>query len=130
MSHVNNAEASREMERKSEREREEDEETMSAAPAAGREVQHRFLASGSNGDVDAAGTAITCLEDFAFDACQSQATANDWSQLHEEFCIEDDELEYDDELSLCSSHSAAGAVPMEPLTAGEQQNEQLLMEGG
>lgn len=133
MTHVNNAKASREMERVGEpeggREREEE-------PAAGSEVQHRFLASGSNEAVDAAATAITCLEDFAFEACQSQAAASGWAQLHEEFCIVDDELEYDDELSLCSSHSASGvpgagaAVPMESLTAGEHQNEQLLMEGG
>ncbi|EDV30636.1 uncharacterized protein Dana_GF14960, isoform A [Drosophila ananassae] len=131
MTHVNNAKASREMERVGEpeggREREEE-------PAAGSEVQHRFLASGSNEAVDAAATAITCLEDFAFEACQSQAAASGWAQLHEEFCIVDDELEYDDELSLCSSHSASGvpgagaAVPMESLTAGEHQNEQLLME--
>ncbi|XP_022234743.2 trafficking kinesin-binding protein milt isoform X2 [Drosophila obscura] len=151
MTHVNNAEGNAEREMVVEM---ADEQERSRAPAAAGSSslhqQHRFLASSSSssgitrqegvrreescgganaaGDADAA-TAITCLEDFAFEACQNEATTNDWSQLHDDFCIMDDELEYEDELELSVGSGGASAA-----AAGgggdtlEQQNEQLLME--
>lgn len=131
MTHVNNAEGEKmEMEKEKEPWRERE-------PAAGSSAaQHRFLPSAAERDgnsaaaVDAAVAAtttpapnatITCLEDFAFDACQN------WSQLDKDFCITDDELEYEDELSLGSGTIAEAA---ESLLTGDQHNEQLLMEGG
>jgi len=149
MTHVNNGEKEKEMEVEVEpvRERERERET-----AAGSGVQHRFLASASERDgnrdyaLEAAAastssaaaapttttTITTNLEDLAFEACQN------WSELHQDFFITDDELEYDDELlSLGSSSSignichiaTAAATAAEGLITGEQQNEQLLMEG-
>ncbi|XP_016963641.1 trafficking kinesin-binding protein milt isoform X2 [Drosophila biarmipes] len=148
MTHVNNGMKEKEMEvepaREPDRERERE-------PAAGSGVHHRFLASASERDgnrdyaleaaavssssttsTSAAATTITTnLEDLAFEACQN------WSELHQDFFITDDELEYDDELlSLGSSSSignmcsiaTAAATAAEGLITGEQQNEQLLME--
>ncbi|XP_016985780.1 trafficking kinesin-binding protein milt isoform X3 [Drosophila rhopaloa] len=122
MTHVNKVEKGMEPERERE-------------SAAGSGVHHRFLASALERDghrdalESAKGTAITDLEDLAFEACQ------DWSQLHQDFFITDDELEYEDELSfLGSSNSnlatgtAAAATAENGLMGGEQQNEQLLME--
>ncbi|XP_017014689.2 trafficking kinesin-binding protein milt isoform X2 [Drosophila takahashii] len=137
MTHVNNGETEKEMEPVRERERERE-------TAAGSGVHHRFLASASERDgnrnnaLEAAAvssssaattttttrTITTNLEDLAFEACQN------WSELHQDFFITDDELEYDDELSLGSSNSM-GNIAAANATAAEitgEQNEQLLME--
>lgn len=135
MTHVNNGEVmEKEMEPTGERER--DRET-----AAGSGVHHRFLASASERDANSGnaleaaatksktGTTITNLEDLAFEACQN------WSDLHQDFFITDDELEYEDELSLGSSiggniaTTTTADAAVEGLITGEHQNEQLLMEG-
>lgn len=114
------------------------------APAAGRSSVYRFLNAESSSNnsnsaasqvdaVDSVGTTTTnCLEECHFAACQTRAA--NW---HEEFCITDDELEYEDELLFSTttpSSSTAAATPAlecaaAPLLLGEQQNEQLLMEG-
>ncbi|EDW87792.1 trafficking kinesin-binding protein milt isoform X2 [Drosophila yakuba] len=135
MTHVNNGEVmEKEMEPTGERERERDGET-----AAGSRVHHRFLASASERDANSGNaleaattaktaTAITNLEDLAFEACQN------WSELHQDFFITDDELEYEDELSLGSSigniatTTTTADAASEGIITGEQQNEQLLME--
>jgi len=135
MTHVNNGEVmEKEMEPTGERER--DRET-----AAGSGVHHRFLASASKRDANSGnaleaaatktktGTTITNLEDLAFEACQN------WSDMHQDFFITDDELEYEDELSLGSSiggniaTTTTADAAVEGLITGEHQNEQLLMEG-
>ncbi|XP_017023894.1 trafficking kinesin-binding protein milt isoform X2 [Drosophila kikkawai] len=132
MTHVNNAEGEMEMEK----EEQQKESWREREIAAGSSAHHRFLPSASERDgntaaVDAAvatttttaAMTITCLEDFAFDACQN------WSQLDEDFCITDNELEYEDELSLGSCNMAeAAASAAESLLTGDQHNEQLLME--
>ncbi|SPP90038.1 Hypothetical predicted protein, partial [Drosophila guanche] len=142
MTHVNNAEGSAEREIVVEM---ADEQGRNRAPSAAGSIsvneQHRFLARSSKTRQDGvrddgccdgassaadASTAITCLEDFSFKACQDEATTNDWSQLHDNFCIMDDELEYEDELELSVGSGSA------PAAGGgdtfEQENEQLLME--
>lgn len=153
MTHVNNAKGEAV---------EEEERQMSAlilAPAAGRSSAYRFLdaaesSSSSASQVDAVDsvntaatttttttTAANCLEECHFAACQTKATSSSDSNWHEDFCITDDELEYEDELLFSSSSAAATTAAATPalecallgfgLGGGEreQQNEQLLMEG-
>lgn len=137
MTHVNNAKGAESAAAEQEAERQ-------LAPAAGRSSVYRFLnaeSSSSNNSNSAASqvdavdsvdkTTTNCLEECHFAACQ---TRENW---HEEFCITDDELEYEDELLFSTttpSSSTAAATPAlecaaAPLLLGEQQNEQLLMEG-
>lgn len=123
---------------------------VGVAPAAGGS-EHRFLSTencsvsssdSSSSHVDAVSattTAENCLEECAFVACQTKASS-DW---HDDFCITDDELEYEDELELsagCSATTTAAStsaatpaheygLPTFGLREREQQNEQLLMEG-
>lgn len=124
---------------------------VGVAPAAGAS-EHRFLAtenfsasSSRSSHVDAvdavSATTIAehCLEECAFIACQTKASS-DW---HDDFCITEDELEYEDELELsagCSAITTAAStsaatpaheygLPTFGLGEREQQNEQLLMEG-
>ncbi|TDG44215.1 hypothetical protein AWZ03_009389 [Drosophila navojoa] len=123
---------------------------VGVAPAAGGS-EHRFLAtencsasSSSSSHVDAVEavsattTAEHCLEECAFVECQTKASS-DW---HDDFCITEDELEYEDELELsagCSATTTAAStsaatpaheygLPTFGLGEREQQNEQLLME--
>lgn len=132
MTHVNNAKGAESAAAEEEAERQ-------LAPAAGRSSVYRFLNAESNStasQVDAVDsvdkTTTNCLEECHFAACQTRAA--NW---HEEFCITDDELEYEDELLFSTttpSSSTAAATPAlecaaAPLLLGEQQNEQLLMEG-
>lgn len=138
MTHVNNAKGAESAAAEEEAERQ-------LAPAAGRSSVYRFLnaeSSSSNNSNSAASqvdavdsvdkTTTNCLEECHFAACQTRAA--NW---HEEFCITDDELEYEDELLFSTttpSSSTAAATPAlecaaAPLLLGEQQNEQLLMEG-
>lgn len=123
---------------------------VSMAPAAGGS-EHRFFvtencSSSSCSRVDAVdtvdATTITTqnsLEECAFVACQTKATS-DW---HDDFCMTEDELEYEDELELsagCTTTTTAAStsaatpaheygLPSFGLGEREQQNEQLLMEG-
>lgn len=159
MTHVNNAKGA---------EVEEEERELSAvivAPAAGSSSAYRFLdaaessssGSGSASRVDAVDsvntaatttttttTAANCLEECHFAACQTKATSSSSinSNWHEDFCITDDELEYEDELLFSSSSAGASTAAATPalecallgfgIGGGgerEQQNEQLLMEG-
>lgn len=137
MTHVNNAKGAESAEVEEERQLE---------PAAGRCSAYRFLnAEGSRNNVNSAASQVDavdsvdtptdCLEECNFAACQTRAA--NW---HEEFCITDDELEYEDELLFStttpSSSAAASTAAATPalecaaaLLLGEQQNEQLLMEG-
>lgn len=136
MTHVNNAKGA-------ESALAEKEEERQLAPAAGRSSAYRFLNAESNINsaasqvdaVDSVDTTTDCLEECNFVACQTRAA--NW---HEEFCITDDELEYEDELLFStttpSSSVAASTAAATPalecaaaLLLGEQQNEQLLMEG-
>lgn len=136
MTHVNNAKGAESAAAEEEAERQ-------LAPAAGRSSVYRFLNAESSSNNSAASqvdavdsvdkTTTNCLEECHFAACQTRAA--NW---HEEFCITDDELEYEDELLFStttpSSSSTAAATPAlecgaVPLLLGEQQNEQLLMEG-
>lgn len=117
---------------------------VNVAPAAGDDSVHRFLATEENNSscshVDAVvdATAKNCLEECSFVACQTRATSDGW---RDDFCITEDELEYEDELELsagCSATTAStsAATPAHEygllgfgLGEREQQNEQLLMEG-
>lgn len=143
MTHVNNAKGA-------ESALAENEEERQLAPAAGRSSAYRFLNAESSSNninspasqvdaVDSVDTTTDCLEECNFVACQTRAA--NW---HEEFCITDDELEYEDELlfstttpsSSVAASTAASTAAATPalecaaaLLLGEQQNEQLLMEG-
>ncbi|KRF98373.1 uncharacterized protein Dwil_GK15273, isoform B [Drosophila willistoni] len=85
--------------------------------------------------VDAVGIVVaSSLEDFAFAACHSEATnntnnhsGNDMLQLHDEFCIIDNELEYEDEMEMETTPSTTTTTTMASPIFG-LQNEQLLME--
>ncbi|XP_023163030.2 trafficking kinesin-binding protein milt isoform X2 [Drosophila hydei] len=149
MTHVNNAKGAAAVPTKETETGRQLRTAVSMAPAAGGS-EHRFFvtencSSSSCSRVDAVdtvdATTITTqnsLEECAFVACQTKATS-DW---HDDFCMTEDELEYEDELELsagCTTTTTAAStsaatpaheygLPSFGLGEREQQNEQLLME--